>query len=207
MAGLFGKLRKVRGKTFGAGFSTGFRKGAGSRVAEHLQSRKDEEDQSNILSSVFDVVSNIGIGSGGGDVSGLLPTLTEAGPVAEVIGAGAGAGAGVGAAGAGTAAGAGAAGAGAAGAAGGLAAAAPLLAACWVADELYGPQAKRTHLARLYAQTNDTWFLRKYKKHGVQWAKWLKHHSWAKPLVRPIWDCMAFKGALIAARWEDARNG
>jgi len=172
-----------------------------------MERRKREEargDLSGVLSQVAQALPRVG-NLAEAAKSGLEGITTAAGGVAtnvtgavpglaEVVGSGVGAGTA-----AGTAAGA----TGAATGAAGLAA----LGACWVADELYGPQAKRTHLARLYAQTNDTWFLRKYKKHGVQWAQWLKHHSWAKPLVRPIWDGMAFKGALIAARWGEAQNG
>lgn len=72
--------------------------------------------------------------------------------------------------------------------------------ACWVADELYGVGSGKAALARLYATTHDTPFLRLYKRHGRKWAAWLKEHAWAKAWVRPIWDAMAAAGARMVIR-------
>lgn len=66
---------------------------------------------------------------------------------------------------------------------------------CWVADVLYGPDATKTYFARLYANSHDTLFLRLYGKYGKSWARWLNSHRWAQPIVKPIWDIMATKGA------------
>lgn len=78
---------------------------------------------------------------------------------------------------------------------GGLAAGIPgLIGKCWVADSLYGVGSPKAMQARLYANSHDTLFLRIYGRYGEGWAKWLDNHSWAKPLVRPIWDYMAYKG-------------
>jgi len=71
------------------------------------------------------------------------------------------------------------------------------VAACWVAEELYGVDSPKTHQARLYARSHDSRFLRLYKNHGRAWADWLKKHPWAKPLVQPIWDRMAYKGRMM----------
>lgn len=68
------------------------------------------------------------------------------------------------------------------------------LIGCWVAEELYGVDHMKTHLARYWAMTHDNWFTRLYSKHGQHWAGWLKNHPWAKPVVQPIWDVMAFLG-------------
>lgn len=69
-----------------------------------------------------------------------------------------------------------------------------IAALCWVADSLYGKGSLKAAQARLYANSHDTMFLRVYAKYGEGWAKWLDSHSWAKPIVRPIWDLMAYKG-------------
>lgn len=66
---------------------------------------------------------------------------------------------------------------------------------CWVADELYGVNATKTHLARFYANNNDNFFLRLYGKYGKSWAKFLSKHKGLHFIVRPIWDRMAKKGA------------
>ncbi len=65
-----------------------------------------------------------------------------------------------------------------------------VIAACWVAEELYGKDDERTHLARAWVLTHDSPFLRAYRKHGRTWAKWLAAHPKAKPMVKPIWDAM-----------------
>lgn len=72
-----------------------------------------------------------------------------------------------------------------------------LAIACWVAEELFGTNHIKTHLARLYASTTDTWFTRLYRKYGKSWAKWLSNHKWAKPIVKPIWEYMAYKGGKL----------
>jgi hypothetical protein len=62
--------------------------------------------------------------------------------------------------------------------------------ACWVAEELYGADDPRTHLARAWVQTHDTPFTRAYIQHGRAWANWLRAQPWAKPMVQPLWDAM-----------------
>ncbi len=67
---------------------------------------------------------------------------------------------------------------------------------CWVADELYGVNDWRTHLARAWVRAHhENPFVRLYRRHGKAWAKWLALNPWAKPLVQPIWDAM-WKAAL-----------
>jgi len=65
---------------------------------------------------------------------------------------------------------------------------------CWVAEELFGKDDRRTHAARLWASTHDTPFTRLYKQHGRAWAAWLKDNEWAKPLVSPLWEQIAKLG-------------
>jgi len=65
---------------------------------------------------------------------------------------------------------------------------------CWVAEELFGKDDRRTHAARLWASTHDTPFTRLYKQHGREWAAWLKDNEWAKPLVSPLWEQIAKLG-------------
>jgi hypothetical protein len=78
--------------------------------------------------------------------------------------------------------------------------AAPAPAPCWVAEVLYGVNDPRTHRARLWAATNNTWFTRTYQKYGESWAKWLSIHTWTQPIVKPIWDMMATRGELLAVK-------
>jgi len=59
---------------------------------------------------------------------------------------------------------------------------------CWVAEELYGPLDRRTHLARLWVARTDNRFTRAYKRHGKRWAAYLRKHPWQKPLWKLIWD-------------------
>jgi hypothetical protein len=61
---------------------------------------------------------------------------------------------------------------------------------CWVAEELYGADDPKTHLARAWVGRHDNAFTRMYRKHGRAWAAFLKRHLWAKPIVQPIWDFM-----------------
>jgi hypothetical protein len=71
------------------------------------------------------------------------------------------------------------------------------MAACWVAEELYGVDDERTHLARYYVLNTDNWFNRLYTKRGKSWAKFIKKYPFLKPIVQPIWDNMYIKGALM----------
>ena len=62
---------------------------------------------------------------------------------------------------------------------------------CWVADELYGKDDPRTHLARAYANRQpEEGFFAEYAKHGKEWAAWLKANPAMKPLVQWKWDEM-----------------
>jgi len=62
---------------------------------------------------------------------------------------------------------------------------------CWVAEELYGVDDVRTHLARAWVRAHpQNGFVRLYQRHGRQWARWLAVNPWAKPILRPIWDAM-----------------
>lgn len=71
-------------------------------------------------------------------------------------------------------------------------------AACWVAEELFGVDNIKTHMARLYVKANpNTWFNKLYIKHGKAWANWLKCNPWAKPFVKPIWEIMAIRGSQL----------
>jgi hypothetical protein len=71
-----------------------------------------------------------------------------------------------------------------------------LVSLCWVAEVLYGLNHPKTHAARRYALSHDTWFTRLYKKRGRRWAAILISYPWLKPVVRPIWDYMAYQGSL-----------
>jgi hypothetical protein len=73
-------------------------------------------------------------------------------------------------------------------------------APCWVAEVLYGMDDQRTHSARLWAATNINWFTKLYRKEGKVWAKWLTIHKWAQPIVKPIWNVMAYKGRILALK-------
>jgi hypothetical protein len=137
-----------------------------------------------IATMMFNAIK--GGGTGGSFGAGMETALTN-GLSSAAAGEAAGAG---GAAGAAGATGATAGTVGAAEAAGTIA-----LAGCWVAEELFGKYDVRTHLARYYARTTDSWFMRAYKKHGRAWAKWLKAHPSFKPVVKPIWMRMARLGA------------
>jgi hypothetical protein len=75
---------------------------------------------------------------------------------------------------------------------------------CWVAEVLYGIDDQKTHAARLWATTNNNWFTKLYREHGKVWARWLSAHTWAQPIVKPIWDIMAIKGQTLAVK---ARTG
>ncbi len=67
-------------------------------------------------------------------------------------------------------------------------------AACWVAEELYGVNDLRTHLARAWVLAHpDDPFVQRYQKHGKRWAKWLKSNRWARLIFQPIWDAMWMK--------------
>lgn len=99
---------------------------------------------------------------------------------------------------------------------GGLEAAAPALseagstlmaagmAACWVAEELFGVYDARTDCARWYVATHDGWFLRLYRQYGRTWAAWLRTYPWLTPLARPVWSWMARQGARTppSERWR-----
>lgn len=65
---------------------------------------------------------------------------------------------------------------------------------CWVADVLFGPLDVRTLSARHWVSTHDNWWTRLYCARGERWAVWLESHSWAQPLVRPVWLLMARLG-------------
>lgn len=66
-------------------------------------------------------------------------------------------------------------------------------AMCWVAVALWG-ECERTQMARLHCRLSSGPFYRAYKKHGLAWARWLTAHTWAKPLVTPIWAYLAWQG-------------
>ena len=68
------------------------------------------------------------------------------------------------------------------------------LPACWVAEELYGVVDIRTAYARLYCTIHDNFFIRLYKRYGIQWASFVRNNSWIKPIIKPIWDFMWRKG-------------
>lgn len=75
----------------------------------------------------------------------------------------------------------------------GLAAMAAMM--CWVAEELFGAKDERTIYARAWCYKHrNNWFVKLYGKYGRSWAAMLKRYPWAKPLVRPIWSWMAWKG-------------
>jgi len=68
------------------------------------------------------------------------------------------------------------------------------LLACWVAEELYGKYSLKTDFARYYCLKYNTRFIKLYRKYGIKWAKTLRNYPILKPIVRPIWDYMAWKG-------------
>lgn len=79
--------------------------------------------------------------------------------------------------------------------------------ACWVAEELYGKNDIRTHHARLYTMVHDNFFNRMYKKNGIKWAAFLKRNNWLKPIIKPIWNFMAFKGEQISNMYAFVKTG
>lgn len=70
-------------------------------------------------------------------------------------------------------------------------------AACWVAEVIYGPEAQKTHDARLYASTVDTPFTLAYREHGQKWAKAMVEDEALQAMFKPIWDEMAKAGATM----------
>src|SRR3990167_465566 len=77
-------------------------------------------------------------------------------------------------------------------------------APCWVAEVLYGVNNQKTHAARLWAATNNSWFIKLYKKYGRSWAQWLAVNKWAQPMVKPMWNMMAVRGELLAIRLRNS---
>tara|TARA_R100000700_G_scaffold41111_2_gene59809 strand:+ start:16160 stop:16849 length:690 start_codon:yes stop_codon:yes gene_type:complete len=70
-----------------------------------------------------------------------------------------------------------------------------LAAMCWVAEAIFGKHADKTFYARYYCYRNPAnLFVRLYSKYGQAWAKWLTQNPWAKPVVRPIWEYLAWRG-------------
>jgi hypothetical protein len=66
---------------------------------------------------------------------------------------------------------------------------------CWVAEEIFG-------------KTHEKTFLQMYSKHGQTWARWLNKNPWAKPIIRPIWEYMAWRGkCLFAANKVEVTHG
>jgi len=65
---------------------------------------------------------------------------------------------------------------------------------CWVAEVLYGKWDQRTYAARRWVSTHDNTFTRAYRQHGRSWAIWLERWPYVRPVVRPIWDAMAWAG-------------
>ncbi len=82
----------------------------------------------------------------------------------------------------------------------------PPAAACWVAEEIYGVNAQLTHLARFWASTQDSIFNKIYRKYGKLWAKIIHDNTWLLPFVKPIWDSMARKGALLFEKYQHNPN-
>jgi hypothetical protein len=69
------------------------------------------------------------------------------------------------------------------------------VAACWIAEVLYGKDSWRTHLLRYWL--NHVWakeslvgavFVAAYRKWGRQIAAWLAENAWAQPVVRSVFD-------------------
>ncbi|MBM08005.1 MAG: hypothetical protein CMF69_00275 [Magnetovibrio sp.] len=79
--------------------------------------------------------------------------------------------------------------------------------ACWGAEELYGVLDIRTAYARLYCTIHDNFFIRLYKRYGIQWASFVKKNSWVKPIVKPIWDFMWKKGLQLEKELVLAKYG
>ena len=70
------------------------------------------------------------------------------------------------------------------------------LALCWVAVELWGEDSLITKYARLWANTHDNWFTRRYLRDGRAWAQRLKRKRWLRPAAKLIWGTMALAGYL-----------
>jgi hypothetical protein len=65
----------------------------------------------------------------------------------------------------------------------------PLLAACWVAREVYGTKDGRWELFRLWLFTlAPKWFYELYLKHGEQFAAWVKDKPMLKWMIRKWMD-------------------
>jgi hypothetical protein len=65
---------------------------------------------------------------------------------------------------------------------------------CYVAEELYGKDSKKTKAIRKYVEAHEHdkgeigEFLRKYKVKGPQWAETIKHNKNARVCAMVIWD-------------------
>jgi len=81
------------------------------------------------------------------------------------------------------------------------------LGGCWVAEELFGPNHPKTHMARLWASTHDNWFTRLYSRRGQSWANRLRRRPWMKLFIRPIWEVMALLGYMQLLRQKDVTDG
>lgn len=66
------------------------------------------------------------------------------------------------------------------------------LAFCWVAREVVPSEWREARTGVLF--TAPRWFRRFYLQHGEKAASWLRTHSWAKPLVRPLFRYFAKRG-------------
>jgi len=84
---------------------------------------------------------------------------------------------------------------------------AAILSLCWVAEELFGPNHPKTHMARLWASTHDNWFTRLYSQRGQSWANRLRRRPWTKLFIRPIWEVMALLGYMQLLRQKDVTDG
>lgn len=62
-------------------------------------------------------------------------------------------------------------------------------AACWIAEELYGPMDWRTWRLRQYFVEHPTWwFTRLYRKVGQRLALWLHRAPWLQPPFRWLFN-------------------
>lgn len=71
-----------------------------------------------------------------------------------------------------------------------------IIAACWVAREIYGVDDPRWLDVRHYnLNLAPKWWRDFYLKYGPRWAKALKGRPWLKRLHRPLFDWMARRGS------------
>ncbi len=69
---------------------------------------------------------------------------------------------------------------------------------CWVAREVHPTRWKDCRTYILFGSPD--WFRALYIKRGEETAKWLRSHTWAKPLLYPLFSYFAWRGQKMAEK-------